>query len=92
MIELSANDFLEVFGNTATAGVMRGPVVIKVATELHMVGMQNVNSTRYTLVCSAAHFRDAKEGTLFTCMGITYKALKPPTIENDEITFICTRQ
>ena len=92
MIELPVTDFLEVFGNTATSGVMRGLANVKVSTEMHLVGMQNVSSTRYTLVCSAVDFRDAKEGSLFTHKGETYKALKPPTIEQDKLTFICTKQ
>lgn len=90
---LPAALFLDVpfFGDVCIAGDMRGRAAFSIATEMHMVGMQNVNSTRYTLTVSASDFQQAKEGTVFTYQGNSYKALKPPMVSQDALVFVCSK-
>lgn len=86
--------FLDVpfFGDVCRSGDMCGRASLSIATEMHMLGMQNINSTRYTLTVSAADFPLAKEKTVFTYQGNNYKALKPPIVKEDALVFVCDKQ
>lgn len=74
------------------SGDMAGLAQFAVASEEVTFGMQNINRTLYTITVDAADFPNAKERSEFEMNGVTYVAVKPPTIEQDSLVFVCAKK